>query len=74
VAIWYIIFDTLFPVLVCCTKENLATLGHKTMRERRYLHLNVESQNVESQNAESQNSKSQNLGSKNAKMSKIKKY
>jgi hypothetical protein len=25
-AIWYNLFGILFPVLVCCTKKNLATL------------------------------------------------
>jgi hypothetical protein len=32
VAIWYILwlFDMFFPVLVCCTKKNLATLAQGT--------------------------------------------
>jgi hypothetical protein len=31
VAIWYILwlFDMFFPVLVCCTEENLATLARE---------------------------------------------
>jgi hypothetical protein len=38
--IWYILcsFGTLFPVLVSCTKKNLATLVYMTIFVRNFIH------------------------------------